>query len=167
MAVLVHQTILEVYPSLEEHLKIKWPNDIILDDRKVCGILTSYHSWAKYLICGLGLDTNISEMPLELSQIAVSLKDYLNLEINNFFILKAFLDKLYQQLPTFIEYGFEEYQNYYNQFDYLKDRVISLDTEFQIFRGKVLKINKKGALIMELDENLIQPFYSGSVVQID
>ena len=167
MAVMIHQTIVEIYPSLQEHLKIKWPNDIMLDNRKVCGILTSYHSWAKYLICGVGIDTNISEIPLELTNIAVSLKNYLNIEINNTFILKSFLDKLYQQLPIFIEYGFEEYQNYYNQFDYLKNRFVSLDTEFQIFRGKVLKINRKGALIMELDENLIQPFYSGSIVEID
>ncbi len=167
MAVLIHQTIIDIYPSLKNHLKIKWPNDIMLEDRKVCGILTSYYSWAKYLICGIGIDTNISEMPLELSNIAVSLKDYLNIEINNSFLMKAFLDKLYLQLPVFVEHGFQEYQNYYNQFDYLKDRFISLDTEFQIFRGRVLKINKKGALILELDENIIQPFYSGSVVEID
>lgn len=167
MAVLIHQTIIDIYPSLKNHLKIKWPNDIMLEDRKVCGILTSYYSWAKYLICGIGIDTNISEMPLELSNIAVSLKDYLNIEINNSFLMKAFLDKLYLQLPVFLEHGFQEYQNYYNQFDYLKDRFISLDTEFQIFRGRVLKINKKGALILELDENIIQPFYSGSVVEID
>lgn len=167
MAVLIHQTITEIYPSLQEVLKIKWPNDIMLENRKVCGILTSYYSWAKYLVCGIGLDTNIPEMPLELSNIAVSLKDYLNIEINNAFLLKAFLDKLYQQLPIFVEYGFQEYQNYFNQFDYLKDRFISLDTEFQIFRGRVLKTNKKGALILELDENIIQPFYSGSVVEID
>ncbi len=167
MAVLIHQTITEIYPSLKNVLKIKWPNDIMLENRKVCGILTSYYSWAKYLICGIGLDTNISEMPLELSNIAVSLKDYLNIEINNSFLMKAFLDKLYQQLPIFVEHGFEEYQNYYNQFDFLKGRFISLDTEFQIFRGRVLKINKKGALILELDENIIQPFYSGSIVEID
>jgi biotin-(acetyl-CoA carboxylase) ligase len=106
-------------------------------------------------------------MPLELSNIATSLRSYLNIEVNNSFLLKAFLDKLYQQLPVFVEYGFAEYQNYYNQFDYLKDRNVSLDTEFQIFQGRVLKINKKGALILELDENIIQPFYSGSIVEID
>ena len=167
MAVLIHQTITEIYPSLRDDLKIKWPNDILIKDRKVCGILTSYYSWAKYLVCGIGIDSNIAEMPLELSNIAASLRSYLNIEINNSFLLKAFLDKLYQQLPVFVEYGFAEYQNYYNQFDYLKDRNVSLDTEFQIFQGRVLKINKKGALILELDENLIQPFYSGSIVEID
>ncbi len=167
MAVLIHQTIIEIYPSLQSDLKIKWPNDIMLDHRKVCGILTSYHSWAKYLICGIGIDTNISKMPLELSNIAVSLKNYLNIEVNNSFLLKAFLDKLYQQLPVFLEHGFAEYQYYFNQFDYLKNRIVTLDTEFQIFKGKVLKINKSGALIMELDENLIQPFYSGSIVEIE
>lgn len=167
MAVLIHQTITEIYPSLTDVLKIKWPNDILLEDKKVCGILTSYYSWAKYLICGIGIDTNIPEMPLELSNIAVSLNDYLKIEVNNSFLMKGFLDKLYQQLPNFVEYGFQEYQNYYNQFDYLKNRFISLDTEYQIFRGRVLKINKKGALILELDDSIIQPFYSGSIVEID
>jgi BirA family biotin operon repressor/biotin-[acetyl-CoA-carboxylase] ligase len=167
MAVLIHQTITEIYPSLKDKLKIKWPNDIMLEDRKLCGILTSYYSWAKYLVCGIGIDSNIPEMPLELSNIAVSLRDYLNIEVSNYYLLKVFLDKLYQQLPYFIEHGFVEYQDYYNRSDYLKDKFISLDTEFQLFRGRVLKTNKKGALILELDENLIQPFYHGTIVEID
>lgn len=167
MAVLIHQSITEIYPSLKDNLKIKWPNDIMLEDRKVCGILTSYYSWAKYLICGIGIDTNIPEMPLELSNIAVSLKDYLNLEVSNYYLLKVFLDKLYEQVPVFVENGFAQYQTYYNESDYLKNRFISIDTEFQVFRGRVLKTNKKGALILEIDENLIQPFYHGTIVEID
>ncbi|OQY38495.1 MAG: biotin--[acetyl-CoA-carboxylase] ligase [Candidatus Cloacimonetes bacterium 4572_65] len=167
IAVILHQTLLDIYPSMAGDLQIKWPNDIMLGGKKVCGILTSYYSWAKYLICGIGLDTNVENMPIELSEIATSLRGYLGIEINNSIILKTFLDKLYASLPLFIENGFIPYKSYYNKNSYLKGKVITLDTEFQLFNGKVLKVNGKGALIMELGESLIQPFYSGSVVKID
>ncbi|MFA7057155.1 MAG: biotin--[acetyl-CoA-carboxylase] ligase [Candidatus Cloacimonadales bacterium] len=167
MATLIHQTLTEIYPSLTDVLKIKWPNDIFLEDKKMCGILTSYYSWSKYLICGIGIDTNIAELPLELLNIATSLRDYLQVEVSNSFLLKSLLDKLHDNLPIFVEKGFAAYQDYYNKYDYLQGRFIGLDTEFQVFRGRALKVNKKGALILEIDENIIQPFYSGSVVEIE
>lgn len=167
MATLIHQTITEIYPSLKDVLKIKWPNDIFLEDKKMCGILTSYYSWSKYLICGIGIDTNIQEFPLELLNIATSLREYLKVEVSNSFLLKSFLDKLHENLPVFIENGFAHYQEYYTKYDYLQGRYIALDTEFQVFHGRAMKVNKKGALILEIAENIIQPFYSGSVVEIE
>ncbi len=166
MSVLLHETLIDNFPLLENTLKIKWPNDIFIEDKKICGILTSYFSWAKYLVCGIGLDSNVDELPDELLNIATSLKRYLSSEIDNKVILVQFLDKLYKNLPIFIEKGFAYYKDYFNSYAYLTDKLIELDTEFQKFSGTVLKVNNKGALILELDENLIQPFYSGTVTKI-
>lgn len=167
MSVMIHQTILEFYPSVERDLMIKWPNDIFLRGKKICGILTSYLTSMKYLICGIGIDTNVVEFPSDLADIASSLQKELGIEVNNSVFLKNFLDKVYENLTIFFENGFGYYNEYFNNYSYLKNRIVTLDTEYQKFSGRVLKVNKYGALVLELGGNIIQPFYSGSITRID
>ncbi len=57
----------ELRPPLEEKIHIKWPNDLILADKKICGILTEtvlMGSQLKYAIVGIGLNVNQEEIPL-------------------------------------------------------------------------------------------------------
>lgn len=55
---------------------IKWPNDIVLDGKKVCGILTEMSSELEYInhvVVGIGINANIAEFPEELQEKATSL----------------------------------------------------------------------------------------------
>lgn len=59
--------------------EIKWPNDILIQGRKACGILTELNAeldQVKYIILGIGVDVNLSasEFPAEVRKIATSLK---------------------------------------------------------------------------------------------
>lgn len=57
--------------------KIKWPNDIVAQNKKLCGILTEMNAdveKVKYLVIGIGLNVNNSEMSRFISDIAVSLR---------------------------------------------------------------------------------------------
>ncbi len=58
------------------HVKLRWPNDLIVDGRKVGGILTELvdtPSGSKVPVVGLGINLNQSEFPAELLEIATSL----------------------------------------------------------------------------------------------
>lgn len=80
---------------------IKWPNDIILENKKVCGILTEMSAelnYINYVILGIGVNVNINEFPKDIDNMATSLSKvagrYIsrkNLVIN---IVKEF-EKLY------------------------------------------------------------------------
>ncbi len=55
---------------------IKWPNDIVLSGKKVCGILTEMSAEPDYInhvVVGIGINANIREFPEELSEKATSL----------------------------------------------------------------------------------------------
>lgn len=52
-------------------LDLRWPNDVMLNERKVCGILTQLHNGA--ILAGVGLNVNQTEFPDSLSEIATSL----------------------------------------------------------------------------------------------
>jgi len=55
---------------------LRWPNDVLLEERKFCGILIEMHAEATrvhHLVAGIGLNVNHREFPAELSEIATSL----------------------------------------------------------------------------------------------
>ncbi|MDK2794712.1 MAG: BirA family transcriptional regulator, partial [Caldanaerobacter sp.] len=72
---------LAVVKAIEEvcsvKTKIKWPNDIILNSKKVCGILTEMSSEidvVNYIVIGIGINVNCTEFPDDLKEKATSLQ---------------------------------------------------------------------------------------------
>lgn len=84
---------------------IKLPNDILLNGKKVCGILTEnvIGKDVKVSVMGIGLNTNIEKFPKELENMATSLKIELGKEVNNQKILKQIIKGLKEQLKTISE----------------------------------------------------------------
>ena len=85
--------------------KIKWPNDIIVNDRKICGILIENvfegDKVAKSII-GIGLNVN-NPIAKEIEDIAISCKQVLNKELNLESVLATLCFNLYQQ-ADYLEY---------------------------------------------------------------
>ena len=160
MGEVVHQTIKD-YLSIKNQLFLKWPNDIYYQNRKLAGIITHHLPFFDYYIVGIGINTNI--YPNELKDTSISLKEITDREIDNKMFLNKFCDNLYEKLPIFMENGLDH--NYFNEYSLLTGRQVTLKTVFDTFSGTVLGINKKGALLIKLPSGIIQPFYSGSIVE--
>lgn len=159
----LHKAINSLFVDLQETLKIKWPNDIYLNERKLAGILSAFLENEKYHLLGIGLNSNNVEFPGELQNKAVALKEFMKHDVDNRLILEAFFKIFAAELPGFIENGID--LNYFNVHSLLKDKQITLDTDFDRFKGICKGLNKSGAILIELKPGMIQPFYSGSVVQ--
>jgi len=73
---------------ISKKIKIKWPNDLLFNKKKICGILQEVIKFNRfdYLIVGVGLNTNIS--PKNNSFKSTCLKNILNKDISNRKILK-------------------------------------------------------------------------------
>ena len=158
----IHKTLSVLFPSISDNLKIKWPNDIYLKDKKLCGILSSNLSGRKYHLIGIGMNTNVRELDETLAPNATSLQIELNCPIDNKEILTRIFDNFASALPNFVE-G-ELNVKYFNQHSLLKGLQIELDTDYQTFKGEVKGIDRNGALLIELKPGMIQPFYAGSVI---
>ena len=74
--------------TISKKIKIKWPNDLLFNRHKFCGILQEVIKFGEfdYLIVGIGLNTNIA--PQNKSFKSTSLKNILSKKINNQSILK-------------------------------------------------------------------------------
>ena len=144
-------------------LKLKWPNDVYLNERKLGGILSQYLDSFKYHVIGIGINTNNTELPEMIEKTAVSLKADFDLDINNKKLVSRIFDRFSQDFPQFLENDLDI--AYFNKFSLLTDREILIDTEFEEFKGTVAGVNKKGALLLKMDSGMIQPFYSGTITK--
>jgi len=99
-ASIVAKTIKEMF-NLEP--MIKMPNDVLINGKKFCGILTEniiIGDKLKLSVIGVGIDTNIDEFPEELKNIATSVKIETNKEVNNKLILNKIIEKIKNQFKT-------------------------------------------------------------------
>lgn len=83
----IAQICLDIFKKLYNiELDIKYPNDIIYNGKKIGGILTqskSYKNTIKYLVIGIGINTNQTKFDEELEPIATSIKKEFNINIDN------------------------------------------------------------------------------------
>ncbi len=158
----IHKALCDLFPQIREKLKIKWPNDIYLNDKKLCGILSNNLNSRKYHLIGIGMNTNVKEFDVNLAPNATSLQIELDNLVDNKSILTHIFDGFASALPNFIEGELDV--KYFNQHSLLKGLQIELDTDYDTFRGRAIGIDKNGALLIELKPGMIQPFYAGSVI---
>jgi BirA family biotin operon repressor/biotin-[acetyl-CoA-carboxylase] ligase len=80
---------------------IKLPNDVYVNGKKICGILTENIILGKEVknsIIGIGLNTNIDQFPEDLEKVATSVKIELNKKVENEEILKKILEEIKENL---------------------------------------------------------------------
>ena len=98
---------------ISKKIKIKWPNDLLYNKEKICGILQEVISYnqKKYLIVGIGLNTNIA--PKNKSFSSTSLKNIINQKIDNKKILKNIKNIYEKFLIEIKKFSFNELKKKY------------------------------------------------------
>jgi len=149
--------------------RIKWPNDIVINAKKVCGILTELHPGAggKYfIVVGCGINVRQKNIPDELQGIATSLflESDRNSLIANDELLQSILTEFKEYYDRFLTGGsFAEFVDEYNAW------LISLDKEVRVldpkgeYSGISKGINDKGELLVERLDGTVEEVYAGEV----
>ena len=142
-------TILEVLQDIGiKDVSIKWPNDVYVKDKKICGILLESVSKEKIecLIIGVGLNVNQSQFNGDYLQTPTSIILEKGQE-ENIEILK---DKIYKKLIENIEsIDKKDFYSLIKTYDYLKDRDAYASINNQKTKVKVLGIDSDYSLIVE------------------
>ena len=85
--------------------RIKWPNDIIVGSKKLCGILTEMSAQpdqTEYIVCGIGINANNKDFPEELREKCTSLAEETGSETDRSRLLGCVLKKLDRVLSSFM-----------------------------------------------------------------
>ncbi len=151
-ALAMHRAIMEVTAIATE---IKWPNDIVIADKKICGILTEMTteiSALENVVVGIGVNVNQTDFPEDLKDIATSLSLVLGKEVSRLAILSNFLANFESLYKNFLEQqnlGF--IVSALNTVSSVVGNDIWIIEKDEKIAAKALEINQNGELIALVD----------------
>ena len=138
-----------------QELTIKWPNDIMQGDKKVCGTLIENLIDSKnsfYSMIGFGFNISI---PDNLINFIDGYPANLNIEKNNVNLLASTTASvLLKNISFFEKSGFIPFQEKWNQFMYAKNQDVILTSKDKEIIGKLLGINNKGELQIQTNDKI-------------
>ncbi len=145
--------------------KIKWPNDILIGDKKVSGILTEMSAeidQINYLVVGMGINLNfpLEKLDQSLHKKVTTIYHELGLKLDTAEFLQNLLEELDLAYANFDKFDFilEEWKNY----SYTIGKKVKLDNRKNPFVGEAIDIAKDGALIVKTKDEE-KRVYSGEV----
>lgn len=135
--------------------KIKWPNDVIVNDRKICGILIDskiLKNKTSHIIAGVGINVNFSSniLPVELKDKTITLFDILGYKIDLISLLDALTEKYYAYMKELQRENLSLILEKVNTSLYGKGEEVIVYTTNGSFRGKLERIDESGALIISV-----------------
>ncbi|MEO2212263.1 biotin--[acetyl-CoA-carboxylase] ligase [Paenibacillus amylolyticus] len=133
---------------------IKWPNDLLIDGRKVCGILlesTVEDHEVRYCIAGIGVDVNFDpeDYPEDLTTIATSLKMETGQSVDRTKLTAAILTELEQLYYLYQKEGFGVISALWEALSVSMNREIAVTNPHGVIEGKAIGLDPSGALIVE------------------
>ena len=148
-------------------VKIKWPNDIIINNKKICGILTEMNAepdFIHYVVIGMGTNVNMNSFPEELADKASSLKIETGRTVNRTQVIAKVMEYFEEVYESFLQtldltLLMEEYNAHLANKD---ARVKVLDPKEE-FEGIARGINEFGELIVEKENGEITLVFAGEV----
>ncbi len=137
-------------------VRVKWPNDVYVGERKICGILLQSGRDAggeNFLIVGIGINVNQGQehFPGELQDRATSLFRETGMYWELIPLLKEILEQFYR------EYGLEEERQFANLVARFEQKMVFRGEEVKIklpdkvIEGKIVKLTEDGFLILQTD----------------
>lgn len=143
-------------------VSIHWPNDVLLNNKKICGILCEkFHN---AVICGIGLNVNVKKLPIKLPNATslfietrkiYNLDDILNKILKNFWM---FYDRL--QADKFRS------ADIYHYVSGLGEPIEVKLSSKETIKGIIHNIDEDWALLVRTEEGLIRKIYYGDVIRL-
>jgi BirA family biotin operon repressor/biotin-[acetyl-CoA-carboxylase] ligase len=147
---------------------IKWPNDLYLGGRKVCGILTELKGQAdavEYLVLGVGVNVNQREedFPPELRRQATSLLLVGGGRVERTALLASFLREFEARYRPWQEAGREDWLEEWRRRNITLGRNVKITQLEESFFGRAVALDGDGSLVVEGEDGRRRVFRAGDV----
>ena len=146
---------------------IRWPNDVLLNNKKCCGILVESAAESgsmRYAIAGVGINVNQAAMPPDLSDIATSLRIETGCEYLRETVLQAVLKHCERYYEMFLERGAQPIVNAFSRASsYARGKKVVVELGDSRVYGSTAGLDPGGILLLEQEDGSIEPILAGSV----
>lgn len=148
--------------------KLKWPNDVLLNGKKVGGILceTTPLSDQLCLILGIGLNVNMPKEACEsIDRPATSLLVESGKEHNIDQVLQLLTNHFVKKLDHFLDEGFLPFYSKYKDLMQIDaNMIIKFDDNRVVWEGTIAGVQPDGTLLMKLKDGSVRKFVSGEIL---
>lgn len=148
------------------NIHIKWPNDILVNGKKIAGILTEMSTEmdaVNYIVVGLGLNVNTLKFPDEIQGIATSIL----IETGETFPRVRLIQEYLKWYETYYEMykktGFDPIISRWKDLSNIIGKKVEVEVIGNRFIGEALDIDGDGALILRDDQGEIHRIISGDI----
>jgi len=147
---------------------IKWPNDVLIAGKKVCGILIELSAQLEevdYIIVGIGINANIKieELSPDVRATATTLAAEASAEINRQRLLGEIAGRFVNESPLIFGDHYQDYLNCWRRLSAVLGHRVTIEDGGRCFTGKAIDIMESGALKIELPGGTERVFASGDV----
>ncbi len=154
------------------HPDLRWPNDVLLNGKKFCGILTEMNAEAtrvRYVVVGIGINVNQAAFPAELEPTATSLRMETGREWSRVELAAALLKSLDAQCRKLLESGPQARADIFREFEehssFARLRYVHVDEDGG-YDGVTEGLDERGFLRVRTESGM-KTVLSGSVRAID
>jgi BirA family biotin operon repressor/biotin-[acetyl-CoA-carboxylase] ligase len=166
-AISVIQTLAKMMPELP--LQLKWPNDVMVNYRKLAGLLIESFKYAHYrvIVVGLGLNINMQQSGASaIDRQWSSLRKETNHRFDRHTIVIPVINQLLNDFNHFSKYGIEHFRPWLNQYDCLRQKYVHVRQGHHLYKGYGNGIDDEGNLLLIGSKNESLKFNSGHIQHI-
>lgn len=147
--------------------KIKWPNDIVVNGKKICGILTEMSTEIDYInhvVIGVGINVNQESFPEDIRKTATSLKIELGQKVKRSELIAAVMKSFEKNYEIFVKTeDLSGLQELYNSMLVNLNRDVKVLEPGNEYEAHALGINRTGELIVRTPDGEEKEIYAGEV----
>lgn len=159
----------EALKEMQIETLIKWPNDILLNKKKLCGILTEMSAEltkVNFIVMGIGINVNVEEDDFteEVKETATSIKIETGKSVDRKEIVSRILNNFEELYEDFVER-----EDIERTIDICRENSILMGREIRVIKrgvsinAKVLDIDNKGQLVVQYEDGKVENLISGEI----
>lgn len=145
--------------------QIKWPNDILIENKKVCGILTEINAESDlvhYVVIGIGINVNNDKK--NLIPHSTSLKEEKGSDINRIDLICGIFKSMERNYNFFKKKQLETIINKWKEFSLTLGKRIRVSYHNRQLEGEAVDIDQDGSLLLRKDNGILQKISAGDIV---
>jgi BirA family biotin operon repressor/biotin-[acetyl-CoA-carboxylase] ligase len=147
---------------------IKWPNDLLLERKKLGGILTEADmelDRINFVVVGIGINVNMprSSFPSSIKGTATSLREALGREISRITLTQSILRHMELWYKRLRQGRGEEITRRWKELSLITGQEIEVTSLGEVVRGRALDIDEDGALLVQTDNTTIKRVVAGDI----
>ena len=145
--------------------RVKWPNDVLVDGRKVAGILAEAGAGSEWLVIGIGVNANIpaDALPQSIAHPATSLQAALGHAVDREALIAATLRGLECEYESLTWGGARETLRRWRELTDTLGRPVRVEMTGGVLEGKAHDIDETGALLVRTMDGRIHKVLAGDV----